>query len=241
MKAWIAIHSRTNAVPVRPDTRAAGVADAGRAGGAADRSTAHPRSSNHARSRARPRSHGTPPASLRPASGQSRHTAHAQATMPEHEPQRAADDCSVCRDAWTAGSRGTVLLEATQQTKYLPSPQPNQRTGITDAQPSGLHPQQHLKAAELLLAHRHHRNGASPATPEPAGVSPLLCRGVSSVYCGYKACRRPIEKSRFLPDRNVTPWRRTPALQHGMVAESWAGTAGSRAAAGASRCAQRSP
>ena len=202
-------------------TRAAGVADAGRAVGAADRSTAHPRSSNHARSRARPCSHGTPPASPRPASGQSRHTAHAQATTPEHEPRRAAGFAAMLGQQ----ARGTVLLETAQQTKYLPSPQPNQRTGITDAQPSGLHPQQHL----------------TPATPEPAGVSPLLCRGVSSVYCRYTHCRRPIEKSRFLPDRNVTPWRRTPALQHGMVAESWAGTAGSRAAAGASRCAQRSP
>ena len=38
---------------------------------------------------------------------------------------------------------------------------------------------------EFLLAHRHRRHGASPATPEPAGVSPLSCRGVSSLYCGY--------------------------------------------------------
>ena len=37
-------------------------------------------------------------------------------------------------------ARDTVLLKTAQQTKYLPSPQPNQRTGITDAQPSGLHP-----------------------------------------------------------------------------------------------------
>ncbi len=41
-------------------------------------------------------------------------------------------------------------------------------------------------ASELLLAHRHHRRGAPPGTPEPAGVSPLLCRGVSSLYCAYK-------------------------------------------------------
>jgi hypothetical protein len=45
------------------------------------------------------------------------------------------------------------------------------------------------KPTEFLLAHRHRRHGASPATPEPAGVSPLSCRGVSSLYCGYT--RRP--------------------------------------------------
>jgi hypothetical protein len=46
-------------------------------------------------------------------------------------------------------------------------------------------PQQHLWPNKLLLAHRHRRHGASPATPEPAGLSPLSCRGVSSLYCGY--------------------------------------------------------
>ncbi len=83
--------------------------------------------------------------------------------------------------------RGIVVCyETVRRWCKKPSPQPNQRTGITDAQPSGLHPQQHVKAAELLLAHRHHRHGAPPATPEPARVSPLLCRGVSFVYCGYE-------------------------------------------------------
>jgi len=45
-----------------------------------------------------------------------------------------------------------------------------------------------VKTAELLPAHRHHRQGAPPGTPEPGGVSPLLCRGVSSLYCAYKNC-----------------------------------------------------
>src|SRR6516164_2090775 len=80
-------------------------------------------------------------------------------------------------------ARRTVLLEAAQQTKHLASLQPNQRTGVTDAQTARLNPQQHLKTAELLLAHRHHR--APPGTPEPGRVSPLLCRGVSSLYCSY--------------------------------------------------------
>src|SRR6516164_125208 len=83
-------------------------------------------------------------------------------------------------------ARRTVLLEAAQQTKHLASLQPNQRTGVTDAQTARLNPQQHLKTAELLLAHRHHRHhGAPPGTPEPGRVSPLLCRGVSSLYCSY--------------------------------------------------------
>jgi hypothetical protein len=41
-----------------------------------------------------------------------------------------------------------------------------------------------VKTAELLLAHRHHRHGAPPGTPEPGDVSPLLCTGVSSLYRG---------------------------------------------------------
>src|SRR6516225_9039538 len=80
-----------------------------------------------------------------------------------------------------------VLLEAAQQTKHLAPLQPNQRTGVTDAQTARLNPQQHLKTAELLLAHRQHRHhGAPPRTPKPGRVSPLLCRGVSSLYCAYK-------------------------------------------------------
>src|SRR5215468_10442661 len=79
-----------------------------------------------------------------------------------------------------------VLLEAPQQTKHLTPLQPNQRTGVTDAQAARLNPQQHLKTAELLLAHRQHRyHGAPPRTPKPGRVSPLYCRGVSSLYCSY--------------------------------------------------------
>src|SRR5271167_1191877 len=82
-------------------------------------------------------------------------------------------------------ARRTVLFEAAQQTKHLAPLQPNQRTGVTHTQTTRLNPQQHLKTAELLLAHRQHRQGAPPGTPEPGGVSPLLCTGVSSLYCAY--------------------------------------------------------
>src|SRR6516162_3321975 len=83
-------------------------------------------------------------------------------------------------------ARRTVLLEATQQTKHLAPLQPDQHTGVTDAQMTRLNPQQHLKTAELLLAHRQHRHhGAPPRTPKPGRVSPLLCREVSSLYCSH--------------------------------------------------------
>src|SRR5580698_1393678 len=84
-------------------------------------------------------------------------------------------------------ARGTVLLEATQQTKHLTPLQADQHTGVSNTQTTRLNPQQHLKPAELLLAHRQHRQGAPPGTPEPGGVSPLSCRGVSSLYCAYTA------------------------------------------------------
>src|SRR6202047_3131456 len=83
-------------------------------------------------------------------------------------------------------ARGTVLLEATQQTKHLTPLQADQHTGVSNTQTTRLNPQQHLKPAELLLAHRQHRQGAPPGTPEPGGVSPLSCRGVSSLYCAYR-------------------------------------------------------
>src|ERR1700740_384800 len=51
----------------------------------------------------------------------------------------------------------------------------------------------HLKTAELLLAHRQHRHGAPPGTPEPGGVSPLSCRGVSSLYCAYSPKSRKVD------------------------------------------------
>src|SRR5580692_10219386 len=87
-------------------------------------------------------------------------------------------------------ARGTVLLEATQQTKHLTPLQADQHTGVSNTQTTRLNPQQHLKPAELLLAHRQHRQGAPPGTPEPGGVSPLSCRGVSSLYCAYTGCAR---------------------------------------------------
>src|ERR1700758_2148420 len=82
-------------------------------------------------------------------------------------------------------ARGAVLLEATQQAKRLTPLKPDQHAGVTDTQATRLNPQQNVKTAELLLAHRQHRHGAPPGTPEPGGVSPLSCRGVSSLYCAY--------------------------------------------------------
>ena len=61
---------------------------------------------------------------------------------------------------------------------------------ITDTQATRLNPQQHVKAVELPLARRQHRHGASPGTPEPGDVSPLSCRGVSSLYCAYMSKSR---------------------------------------------------
>src|SRR5271166_1314051 len=79
-------------------------------------------------------------------------------------------------------ARHTVLFEAAQQTKHLAPLQPNQRTGVTHTQTTRLNPQQHLKTAELLLAHRQHRQGAPPGTPEPGGsVTSTLHRGVISI------------------------------------------------------------
>src|SRR3984893_290447 len=84
-------------------------------------------------------------------------------------------------------ARGAVLLEAARQAKHLTPLQADQHTGVTDTQATRLNPQQHVKTAELLLAHRQHRHGAPPGTPEPGDVSPLSCRGVSSLYCAYRA------------------------------------------------------
>src|SRR5271168_130638 len=91
-------------------------------------------------------------------------------------------------------ARGAVLLEAAQQAKYLTPLQTDQFTRVGNTKTTRLNPQQNLKPAELLLAHRN-RHGASSGTPEPAGVSPLLCTGVSSLYCSYIQCRRRIKMS----------------------------------------------
>src|ERR1700730_18061765 len=57
---------------------------------------------------------------------------------------------------------------------------------------------------ELLLAHRHHRHGAPPGTPKPAGVSPLLCRGVSSLYCSYIRKSDNRRSGKFTPLQSET-------------------------------------
>src|SRR5215472_13046861 len=123
-----------------------------------------------------------------------------------HDRQRQRANLS--RESMVTGSaamfgkqaRGPVLLEAAQQTKHLTPLQPNQHAGVTDTQTTRLNPQQHVKTAELLLAHRQHRHGAPPGTPEPAGVSPLYCRGVSSLYGAY------IKKSENTRSGKITLW-----------------------------------
>src|SRR5208283_5102942 len=48
-------------------------------------------------------------------------------------------------------ARRTVLLEATQQTKYLAPPQPDQHTGVTDTQTTRLNSQQHPRRLNSCL------------------------------------------------------------------------------------------
>src|SRR3954469_23847327 len=87
-------------------------------------------------------------------------------------------------------ARGTVLFKVAQQAEYLPPLQADQRAGIGNPKPPRLNLQQHVKPAELLLAHRQHRHDASPGTPKPGGVSSLCGRGVPSLYCGYTVAAR---------------------------------------------------
>src|SRR5215469_1398806 len=116
-----------------------------------------------------------------------------------HDRQRQGPNRSrepmVARFASALGeqARSTVLLEAMQQPKYLTPMQADQPAGVGNTKTTRLNPQQHLEPTELLLAHRHHRHGAPPGTPKPGEVSPLLCTGVSSLYCAYTPCRRKIE------------------------------------------------
>src|SRR3954469_15733729 len=82
-------------------------------------------------------------------------------------------------------ARRTVLFKVAQQAEYLAPVQADQRAGIGNPKPPRLNSQQHVKPAELLLAHRQHRHDASPGTPKSRGVSSLCGTGVPSLYCGY--------------------------------------------------------
>src|ERR1700730_2032017 len=139
-------------VRVRPGHRAAGAADAARADDADGPATAHLRSSNRARSRATPNSRDALPASPPPSSGQSRNTAPAHSIAPGCDPQPAAGGCWAC-PVFGKQAGGTLLFEAAQQTKHLTPLQADQHTGVIDTQTTRLEPQQHVKKAELLLAH----------------------------------------------------------------------------------------
>src|SRR5580704_14852809 len=109
-------------------------------------------------------------------------------------------------------ARGTVLLEATQQTKHLTPLQADQHTGVSNTQTTRLNPQQHLKPAELLLAHRQHRQGAPPGTPEPGGVSPLSCAYMSkshnAIFWKINAARNLIAVSTRAPFSELPPFAR---------------------------------
>src|SRR5207248_1168748 len=59
--------------------------------------------------------------------------------------------------------------------------QADQRTGVGNPQPARLNLQQHLKPAELLLAHRHHRHRTPPGTPR-AGECLLNFAEVCHLY-----------------------------------------------------------
>src|SRR6516225_3884818 len=63
--------------------------------------------------------------------------------------------------------------------------QTEQLASVRDTQTATLDAQQDLEPVEFLLAHRHHRHRAPPKLFEPRRVSRQLCRGVSSLYCGY--------------------------------------------------------
>ena len=165
--------------PIRPGNHAAGAADAAKENDADGTATAHPRSSNRARSHGRPSNRDAPPAFLPPGSGRSRHT------LARNRQSQSANLCRQPMIAWLAAmlgnqARGTLLFEAVQQTKHLTPLQADQRASVSYPQTAALHPQQYLKTAELLLAHRHHRHGAPSGTPEPAGMSGVTGRFVKN-------------------------------------------------------------
>src|SRR6516225_8356560 len=70
--------------------------------------------------------------------------------------------------------------------------QTEQLASVRDTQTATLDAQQDLEPVEFLLAHRHHRHRAPPKLFEPRRVSRQLCRGVSSLYCGYSCASRNI-------------------------------------------------
>jgi hypothetical protein len=78
-------------------------------------------------------------------------------------------------------------------------PTADMRTAMANAEVGDVEP------VKFLLAHRHHRHRAPRGSSNPWAVSRQLCRGVSSLYCGYKKCRRKIEMSPRAQSRNDTP------------------------------------
>jgi hypothetical protein len=78
-------------------------------------------------------------------------------------------------------------------------PTADMRTAMANAEVGDVEP------VKFLLAHRHHRHRAPRGSSNPWAVSRQLCRGVSSLYCGYKKCRRKIEMTPGVQSRNDTP------------------------------------
>jgi hypothetical protein len=86
--------------------------------------------------------------------------------------------CQMLRagDGVRGRSRRLPVREA-QQTKYLTPPQADQFTRVGDAKTPRSNPQQNLKPAELLLAHRHHRHGAPSGTQNPGECHVYFAQG----------------------------------------------------------------
>src|SRR3954451_16086049 len=95
------------------------------------------------------------------------------------------------------------VLQTGQQPKDLPPLQAEQFAGVCDTQTARPNAQQNFEPIEFLLAHRHHRHRAPPRPLEPRAVSRQLCRGVSSLYCGYSWCRITLIMERSRPVMDV--------------------------------------
>ena len=92
---------------------------------------------------------------------------------------------------------GAPVLQTGQQPKHLPPLQAEQFAGVCDTQTARPNAQQNFEPIEFLLAHRHHRHRAPPRPLEPRAVSRQLCRGVSSLYCGYMSLSHSDHSGKF--------------------------------------------
>jgi len=127
--------------PIRPGNRAAGAADVAKTGDVDGPAIAPRRSSQPRKVRVTPSnrdcSASFSAAKVGPKSAyRSRTIDSARVRTLSGEPMVDGSASALGKQA-----RGTVLLEATQQTKHLTPLQADQHTGVTDAQPTRLNPQ----------------------------------------------------------------------------------------------------